>query len=72
MQSYQNHIPMGPPETLDLETGMRAVEQLKAAFDKGADEIKVFKPTKAQLKAMTRRELRRTRKQFNEQKNNSQ
>jgi len=71
MQSYQDHLPMGQPETLDLESGMKVVEQIKEAFNRGADEIKIFKPTKAQLKNMTRRELKRTRKNFNEAQRNS-
>lgn len=71
MQAYQDHMPMGDPELLKKDPNEMA-KQLQDAFDKGADEIKIFQPTKAQFKNMTRKELKRARKQFNAaQKNNN-
>ena len=51
MQSYQDHMPMEPPELLSSDPE-EYKKQIESAFDRGADEVKIFKPTPRQLANM--------------------
>lgn len=61
MQAYQDHLAMGKLELLKQDAEEQK-KQIQAAFDNGADEIKVFKPTKAQLKNMRMGGIKRRQK----------
>lgn len=51
MQPYKDHLPMGPAELVP-EDSEEAKKRMEEMFEKGADEIKVFKPNNRQLNEM--------------------
>ena len=61
MQPYKNGQPMGEPTLLDDDPEIYK-KQIEDAFDNGADEVKVFKPTPNQLKRMRKNERKKKRR----------
>lgn len=47
MQPYKNHVPIGDPE-LTPDNAEEFQKRIGELFDSGADEIKIFRPTKEQ------------------------
>lgn len=58
MQPYKKHMPMEEAQLLSDEAE-KMQEQIQGAFDRGADEIKLFRPNKKQIKQMRQRQLKK-------------